>query len=564
AASVSIFELVPLINDLRELLLATRPLRPTDLRLPGEADGQEDGQMTLSATKYDALKTAMLTLIGTNATEGLRGDIDDLTTAGVDIDDLEAMKSKYGTILDNIDAWVETYAGRAHDLQTFRPLNAHTDFAYNGLRGLYLFQRELVSNFRDELFGLFQTSKQLLDDETALDPVTATDEDRMTLLKKVEPLVSTSFIINETDTVGFRAAMVAKQGAFEGYLNELQTYLDKDHATLKEQTDELLDLLSETKLEPFTTRRVDLTEAENRLLSLAQDLLRASTELVNKADILVAQAQAVQTEFEGMAVGPEAVVLWQKAMRILVGEDFQVLPRFELSALAKDELDLMLVPAHQSQLLEFQMATKGDPFPIDTWLNGLARVRFMAGAWERTGLFTEDYESKEELTLTPLQFPYRAEDSWLGLEFPSNYELDEERLLYTAHFAEDSNTGSSYCGLLLDEWTEVIPARQEDTGLTFHFDRPNNEPPQAWLLAVPERFKGGWEWQELVGCLHEALDLAQLRAIEPESFANTAYSHMLPTTVAGSSSTPVIASLNYAAVNGVQFNVQTPDTDVVS
>ncbi|MEO0626694.1 MAG: hypothetical protein AAFY91_06875, partial [Bacteroidota bacterium] len=111
---------------------------------------------------------------------------------------------------------------------------------------------------------------------------------------------------------------------------------------------------------------------------------------------------------------------------------------------------------------------------------------------------------------------------------------------------------------------EFIPAREEDTGLTFHFDRPNNEPPQTWLLALPESFKGGWAWEELIACLHEALDLAKLRAIEPESFADTAYSHLLPTTVASSSTSPVIASLNYAAINGVQLDIQNTNLDVPS
>ena len=34
-------------------------------------------------------------------------------------------------------------------------------------------------------------------------------------------------------------------------------------------------------------------------------------------------------------------------------------------------------------------------------------------------------------------------------------------------------------GLLIDEWVEVVPSRQETTGLTFHYDQPNSAAPQV-------------------------------------------------------------------------------------
>jgi hypothetical protein len=134
------------------------------------------------------------------------------------------------------------------------------------------------------------------------------------------------------------------------------------------------------------------------------------------------------------------------------------------------------------------------------------------------------------LDCVPLQLPLLDNDSWLGLQFPDTYELDEERLLYSAHYARTGGPASNlFCGLLIDEWTEVIPVRQEDTGLAFNFDQPATEPAQTWLLALPSEFSGSWKWDDLIACLHEGLDLAQLRAVEPKTFENTAYSHLLPT-----------------------------------
>ena len=86
------------------------------------------------------------------------------------------------------------------------------------------------------------------------------------------------------------------------------------------------------------------------------------------------------------------------------------------------------------------------------------------------------------------------------------------------------------CGLLIDEWTEVIPSRQQTTGVAFHHDRPNAEPPQAWLLAVPAVFGETWAWDDLIGAVNDALDSAKLRAIEPVHLDTTPYDALVPAT----------------------------------
>ena len=58
------------------------------------------------------------------------------------------------------------------------------------------------------------------------------------------------------------------------------------------------------------------------------------------------------------------------------------------------------------------------------------------------------------------------------MQFPPDYVLDSDRLLYTAHYTKPFDPSAHQCGLLLDEWTEVIPGTTHDTGITFNFDRP--------------------------------------------------------------------------------------------
>jgi hypothetical protein len=75
--------------------------------------------------------------------------------------------------------------------------------------------------------------------------------------------------------------------------------------------------------------------------------------------------------------------------------------------------------------------------------------------------------------------------------------------------------GTSICGLALDSWVDAIPASTEITSIAFQADTPTSEPPNLWLLAVPERNHDIWTTAELFAYIDEALDLARLRAVAP-------------------------------------------------
>ena len=80
----------------------------------------------------------------------------------------------------------------------------------------------------------------------------------------------------------------------------------------------------------------------------------------------------------------------------------------------------------------------------------------------------------------------------------------------------DSTGGALQCGLVIDDWTETVPTDREVTGIAFNFNRPNALAPQAVLVAVPPERRGQWAMDDLVDSVHEALDLARIRAVEPD------------------------------------------------
>jgi hypothetical protein len=96
-------------------------------------------------------------------------------------------------------------------------------------------------------------------------------------------------------------------------------------------------------------------------------------------------------------------------------------------------------------------------------------------------------------------------------------------------------------GLLVDEWTEVVPTRRETTGIAMHVNRPNAVAPQALLLAVSPKQTGHWAWSDLVAILHDTLARAKLRAVEPEHIGYP-YFQLLPPIVTAFNRTWLMAA----------------------
>jgi hypothetical protein len=155
-----------------------------------------------------------------------------------------------------------------------------------------------------------------------------------------------------------------------------------------------------------------------------------------------------------------------------------------------------------------------------------------------------------ELPLTAWQLPHAPDDKWLGAAYPDDLAIDGDRLLVHAHHAAAFAPAGPQTGLLIDEWTEVIPTRDILTGVAFHYNRPNSEPPQAFLLMTPTDFRGGWTWEDIIDGLDETLEAAKQRAVEPAQLDATAFAPLLPATLAATVHHPLSIALNYAAVNG--------------
>ena len=157
--------------------------------------------------------------------------------------------------------------------------------------------------------------------------------------------------------------------------------------------------------------------------------------------------------------------------------------------------------------------------------------------WEHISFLTRAFNAGASLDIVPLQFPFATNDRWLALKFrdekdPSDtFKINGDKLLYSTHFATTFNKANPQCGIIIDDWTEVIPNETETTGITFHYDQPNSEPPQTMLLVTPPQHIGHWQWNDLEDALDETLQLAKKRAVEPNKLEGSNYGQFLPSTM---------------------------------
>ena len=106
------------------------------------------------------------------------------------------------------------------------------------------------------------------------------------------------------------------------------------------------------------------------------------------------------------------------------------------------------------------------------------------------------------------------DDRWLALRVPAGRTSSTATGCSTPRTTRGRSTRRRppvrrCCSTSGPRWSR---ARTETTGIAFHYDRPNSEPPQALLLVTPAACDGAWQWDDLVDALHETLDLAKQRA----------------------------------------------------
>lgn len=280
-------------------------------------------------------------------------------------------------------------------------------------------------------------------------------------------------------------------------------------------------------------------------------------DLAPQLEALVAQAESLEARYDTLtpldtadlalvdapATPPtQRTSLLVAMVRRFLGDDFLVVPRFVLSNAA----DVGLAFTHRAELLSYAVTTRNIPLPIEEWLHGAALVRPTLHVLASMRTLGETFGAPD-VSFAPIQLPYRADDTWLGTEFPESHEIVSDTIAIVQYLPQGFAAGGAQCGLLVDEWVETLPQREEVTGIAFNYNQPNSAPPAAILLAVTPQETGRWQWTHLVATVLDTMERAKLRAVEPDMIDTLAgIGALLPATLAEFSTAKNSIRLDYA------------------
>ncbi len=498
AGKVTLFELSALVRSLRLLVLKSRAVGPTDMTMPLEAKPEEaawddaEFQVRVNAaiTALTARRDALITL---------KTDASDLDDYARQISDEFLETALFGV--------PQTGVGQIH----------------SDMRAIYDAIAAKVQEFVTRWDGKDGDYTALL----ATWPTLTTDEDRFALLQKAEGLIASSTTaIPPADPNTYKTTIVEpKKVQFNARLVQLKTLLTFAGNKLVDfsaAADAMTLPLAQHDAIPF-----DIASQKTAIASLRDTLVARVTSLADDLTQRITDAQAGIAATASLDSGEARVQQLRLAARRVLGDEIQMVPRFHLSDDRGIEFQNCV---GASGTLLTDLKANGRRFPVDDWLYGLARVREKLNAWENIGTLSEAFGAGPA-NLTPVQLPFTPNDRWLALEFDPTKTTANTRLLYTAHFATAFNRAAAQCGLMLDEWPEVVPGTDVVSGVTFHFDRPSSQPPQAMLLAVPAVVSGRWQWDDLITTLVETLEAAKARAVEPAQIDASSHAQFLPATL---------------------------------
>ncbi len=240
------------------------------------------------------------------------------------------------------------------------------------------------------------------------------------------------------------------------------------------------------------------------LLGAAAD--EASVEAVDVATAVVAAARSRLAQLDAPAAA-DAETSARRRIATVFGETFPVLGVVDVPG----ALSGALGAAAQSTL------TGGDPLAVATWMTRMSKVRpeldalwhLFVGAEATTGGFTATEH-------TVVQLPVREGARWAALPFKTAAARPSSVAVATVvHTPGRAQLAGSVAVLVVDSWTEQIPAAEETAGIALQYDAPSNRAPQVALLAVPPDTADDQPWSvdALLSVIGQSLDMAHARGV---------------------------------------------------
>lgn len=211
---------------------------------------------------------------------------------------------------------------------------------------------------------------------------------------------------------------------------------------------------------------------------------------------------------------------------LLAGNSLRYVPALGLTAASRKTLDAAT------------FGNESGPLEARRWYRQAARVRKPAQALSDALLCADAMAADAPSRWDCLHLPRSGDQNerWVGVDAsPPNLRSDAERPRARAEVSVVSLKASGLKwskatrGLLVDSWAEQLPAAEQTTGITFHYDAPGAAPPQMMLIAVTPAPDQPWNADLLAATISEALALGKLRGVGYGDVPQL--HHFLPTVV---------------------------------
>ena len=158
-----------------------------------------------------------------------------------------------------------------------------------------------------------------------------------------------------------------------------------------------------------------------------------------------------------------------------------------------------------------------------SWLARIARVSPPTAALETLCCCSELIGGGQPLAVQIGQLPSptsgAATVSWAGFPLAAQSAADRAALPVRVSLAfvgpVPETTPIRLAGVLVDEWAETIPGTTQTAGVSFQFETPRAQAPQAVLVVTPTGLpQSAWKLSDLSGAAFVAMELATARLAE--------------------------------------------------
>jgi len=311
----------------------------------------------------------------------------------------------------------------------------------------------------------------------------------------------------------------------------------KELKAIKERVFESKEVLKGLKGQP------DKNKKELAQFNLAAAKYAFLTDTLVNQENFTAEVTAMLSLVEGLLTDFEAIIeklnlenyttlfdLLAQASKALMGPAFIVLQPSIIGAAQKNQLSA------SQQTTFIGGDTKWGQRRIQTWVQGVAQVQQEVEVFEDWQMVKKAWKGKENNTYKIIQ--NYDENAWTALSeaemsdksLSVGYANGSKSLVVYGDISGATETKVVY-GLSVVSFPEHIPDKEVTTGLSFHYNAPNNEPPQALLLAVSPNTGDNTNWQaiDLAEIIADTIDLAKIRMIDPE-LVKEKYYPILPMT----------------------------------